>query len=811
MSRNGTGTYNLPAGNPVVTGTTISSTWANTTLTDIATALTNSVAADGQTPITGALIGASGTVVFGGVGQTRIPSGTTAQRSATPVDGMIRFNTDLQQYEGYRNGSWSIFGNGAGGTLFSDTVTATQGQTLFNLPTGYVQGGDNLSVYVNGSRQIYNVNYTETSTSSFTFATGLNVGDLVNYTIGASTSLSVNAASVLYNEGSTGAVDRNVEQKLQEVVSVKDFGAVGNGVADDTVAIQNAVATGGAIYFPTGTYKITSQITLISNLEIYGDGASSLIQMAADNFRAFSTGTSGTAKSNIIIRDLQINGGGQTTNINSGYRGNYGVYITAAINVKIDNLTITKMGIINVVNPQTDGVYSGYGIAVEARYGAINNIRISNCTVSKIAGGGNQLGDGIYIAGYAVGAGTSYVDVVVSNCWVSDVGRHCYTVAGGSGETTPSGVKFIGCYGEASALSGLDIEEGNNVLVDGCTFKSCGNYQTYYNPAVVFGATYRLLAGVANGASSSYTTISNSTFITCYYGVTEAGSSLTISNSTFETSTISDLIRGLANSATGLHLINSVFNKGVYNTSETFYSTSTQSNFLASGCYFGDTFKVSAMSNGGFENCVFQKGFQVTGAGFNKNKFIGCSFVNWTGIGLQCNANNLSATDVLVNNCVFNGTGNMTYGISLGFNSALRWTISDCKFIGLVNAGIYQSNGNAVHCFDAYNNSFVSCADGILVYQAINASIISGNTFTSISAGCISIFDIASGTAMVNTSIVNNVTGTGCVNGVAVLVTTGTFDYCIFMGNNVHSCSGTKWNIQAGQNANGVLANNITT
>jgi hypothetical protein len=55
MSRNGSGTYTLPAGNPVVTGTTITSNWANTTLTDISTALTGSVAADGQTPITGDL------------------------------------------------------------------------------------------------------------------------------------------------------------------------------------------------------------------------------------------------------------------------------------------------------------------------------------------------------------------------------------------------------------------------------------------------------------------------------------------------------------------------------------------------------------------------------------------------------------------------------------------------------------------------------------------------------------------------------------------------------------------------------------
>lgn len=49
MSRNGSGTYSLPAGNPVTTGTTISSTTHNNTLADIASALTDSLAKDGQT------------------------------------------------------------------------------------------------------------------------------------------------------------------------------------------------------------------------------------------------------------------------------------------------------------------------------------------------------------------------------------------------------------------------------------------------------------------------------------------------------------------------------------------------------------------------------------------------------------------------------------------------------------------------------------------------------------------------------------------------------------------------------------------
>ena len=49
------GVYTLPAGNPVVTLTVISSSWANTTLSDIATALTGSVPTDGSAPLTGQL------------------------------------------------------------------------------------------------------------------------------------------------------------------------------------------------------------------------------------------------------------------------------------------------------------------------------------------------------------------------------------------------------------------------------------------------------------------------------------------------------------------------------------------------------------------------------------------------------------------------------------------------------------------------------------------------------------------------------------------------------------------------------------
>jgi len=63
------------------------------------------------------------------------------------------------------------------------------------------------------------------------------------------------------------AVLRTAQAKLRETVSVKDFGAVGDGVTDDTAAIQAAVdATPfGTLVFPTGTYRITSPIVITTD------------------------------------------------------------------------------------------------------------------------------------------------------------------------------------------------------------------------------------------------------------------------------------------------------------------------------------------------------------------------------------------------------------------------------------------------------------------------------------------------------------------------------------------------------------------
>ncbi len=74
----------------------------------------------------------------------------------------------------------------------------------------------------------------------------------------------IDDSALSYIGPQTGAVARTVESKLQDFVSVKDFGAVGDGVTDDTAAITAAAAGASNLYFPSGTYRVTSTVNLRS-------------------------------------------------------------------------------------------------------------------------------------------------------------------------------------------------------------------------------------------------------------------------------------------------------------------------------------------------------------------------------------------------------------------------------------------------------------------------------------------------------------------------------------------------------------------
>ena len=101
-----------------------------------------------------------------------------------------------------------------------------------------------------------------------------------------------NASEVTYNPAGTSAVARTVESKLKDVVSVKDFGAVGDGVTDDILAFTRALATGKDVLVPEGTYRLApTAVQTIANLGeqlLYGEGTATLKVDLASSIQLFA-------------------------------------------------------------------------------------------------------------------------------------------------------------------------------------------------------------------------------------------------------------------------------------------------------------------------------------------------------------------------------------------------------------------------------------------------------------------------------------------------------------------------------------------
>ena len=102
----------------------------------------------------------------------------------------------------------------------------------------------------------------------------------------------------------TGAATRTSHDKFSDLISVKDFGAVGDGLSDDTTAIQNALSAHDAVLIPYGTFLITATIALGAGQSLIGLGQGSVIACQDNSFNAVEI-----TANNSTIQNLRIEGG----------------------------------------------------------------------------------------------------------------------------------------------------------------------------------------------------------------------------------------------------------------------------------------------------------------------------------------------------------------------------------------------------------------------------------------------------------------------------------------------------------------------
>lgn len=286
MPRNGSGSYSLyTPGNPVVTNTTISSSWANNTLSDIATALTNSLAKDGQTTPTANL-------PMGGFKLTGLGSGTAAGNSlrfeqlfsqGAPTDIASGATVDIGASTTNFltvTGTTTItsFGtnyNGPKMLMFSGALTLTHNATTLVLPSGVnitTTAGDSCIVIpkstVSGTADGWKVLAYQTASGAS--ASGVSQSQLQNQTY---TYFTTGGSSTAYTLTPTPAV---AALAAGQKFSVNFHTAAG---ASPTLAISGLTAKNLKYYDSTGTKQTVTSAQITSSLisDVFYDGTDYIV------------------------------------------------------------------------------------------------------------------------------------------------------------------------------------------------------------------------------------------------------------------------------------------------------------------------------------------------------------------------------------------------------------------------------------------------------------------------------------------------------------------------------------------------------
>ena len=291
--------------------------------------------------------------------------------------------------------------------------TATAGQTVFNLSTMQYQPGTNsLTVFVDGVNQYgpgAQYAYVETDQDTVTFVTGLHVGASVKFTTSQSnTSAAGNANQIVYDPPFVNSVATNVEAKLSEFLSVKDFGAVGNGVTNDATAFSNAKTEAANVnknlFVPGGSYLNGKPAGVVGDniLWNYYDGGDSDNVLNINGDRGGFFADYDCQATQVVIGQFDED---QSSTLGGGFRD-----LIFVDTVDSDNTNYTAVGqkVTHSIRAYTQGLYSGgayqaqYKDLVGGSFAALGNIQWNARGVSAVTADAYQYGSGIASNEFAV-------------------------------------------------------------------------------------------------------------------------------------------------------------------------------------------------------------------------------------------------------------------------------------------------------------------------------------------------------------------------------------------------------------------------
>ena len=290
---------------------------------------------------------------------------------------------------------------------------------------------------------------------------------IVNADVNASAGIV--ATKLAFTQSGTGATARTVDSKLKDVVSVKDFGATGDGTTNDTAAFVAALAASDSVFVPIGSYVISSTVTIAARKSLIGAGNKVIIlSSVAAGSAAFRLGTAGTA-------ELQYYSALGSLTIQPTVAGNVGVLLYQTCGASVQDIWINSENNLNTTGFKIDGGN------MSSFFNILKNCYALHCSVGYdiLSTGSSYATQQVFIDCSSFG---DYPTVATSigmrftgpNGLDSSVYAGNFESCGtGIKVTSGTGLNFNGVRFEAN---GTDVDL--NATTANCTFISCKNIST---------------------------------------------------------------------------------------------------------------------------------------------------------------------------------------------------------------------------------------------------------------------------------------------------------------------------------------------
>ena len=199
-------------------------------------------------------------LTLSGTGSVKVPSGTTAQRDGSPANGMFRYNSTNEQFEGYQSGAWGAIGGGGGSNTFTaDTFTGDGSTTAYAL-SQVVNSEDNLLVFIAGvfqQQSAYSI-ATASGTTTLTFATApANTREIIVYSVASAVSGSNLNIDSMTGDGSDTTLSLTIAPVNENNTQVFIDGVYQNkdtySISGTTLTFSTAPPNGSAVEVMTMT------------------------------------------------------------------------------------------------------------------------------------------------------------------------------------------------------------------------------------------------------------------------------------------------------------------------------------------------------------------------------------------------------------------------------------------------------------------------------------------------------------------------------------------------------------------------------